>query len=51
MVTESLQEPVEHDVASVGAVLVAGIVLLALVVGAGVLVAQLVDVVSWFAVG
>jgi len=51
MVTESIQEPVEHDVASAGAVLAAGLVLLALVVGAGVAVAQLVDVLAWFAAG
>ena len=50
MTTEPLTEPVEHDVAAVGAVVTAGVVLLAFVVGAAFLVAQLVDVVSWFAV-
>ena len=50
MTTEPLTEPVEHDIAAAGAVVAAGAVLLALVVGAAFVVAQLVDVVSWFAV-
>ncbi|ASR55367.1 hypothetical protein CBP52_09990 [Cellulomonas sp. PSBB021] len=50
MTTEPLTEPVEHDIAAVGAVVTAGVVLLAFVVGAAFVVAQLVDLVSWFAV-
>lgn len=37
----------EHDTASLGAVLVAGLILVGLVVGAATLVAQLVDLASW----
>ncbi len=51
MTTEPVHELVEHDVASVGAVVAAGVVLLALVVGAALVVAQVVDVMSWFAAG
>jgi len=50
MTTEPLTDPVEHDVRSAGAVVAAGAVLVALVVGAAFLVAQLVELVSWFAV-
>ncbi|GEA84929.1 MAG: hypothetical protein NVV70_09755 [Cellulomonas sp.] len=51
MTTESAHELVEHDVASAGAVVAAGVVLLALVVGAAFVVAQVVDVMAWFAAG
>jgi hypothetical protein len=47
MTTHDIHEPVEHDIAGVGAVVAAGLVLLALVVGAAVLVAQVVDLASW----
>jgi len=39
----------EHDAASMSAVLVAGVILTGLLVGAAVLVAQLVDVLAWAA--
>ena len=39
--------PGEHDIASLGAVVVAGLLLAGLLVGAAVVVAQVVDVVVW----
>ncbi|MBT0994230.1 hypothetical protein KIN34_08015 [Cellulomonas sp. DKR-3] len=49
MTTHDIHEPVEHDTAGVGAVVAAGVVLLALVVGAAALVAQVVDLATWVA--
>ena len=37
----------EHDTASLGAVVVAGVILVGLIVGAAALAAQLVDLASW----
>ncbi|HWJ83800.1 MAG TPA: hypothetical protein VNR62_00135 [Cellulomonas sp.] len=37
----------EHDTASLGAVVAAGLILVGLLVGAAVVVAQVVDVVIW----
>ncbi|WP_199737645.1 hypothetical protein [Cellulomonas sp. PhB150] len=48
MATTHPHQPLrEHDTASLGAVVTAGVILVALLVGAAVLVAQVVDVVIW----
>ena len=42
-----LPEVVEHDTASLGAVVVAGLILVGLVVGVALIASQLLDVVAW----
>ncbi|WP_186812733.1 hypothetical protein [Cellulomonas composti] len=47
MVTHDIHPPVEHSTASLGAVVVSGVVLLGLLVGSAFALAQLVDLLAW----
>ncbi|MET0787807.1 MAG: hypothetical protein ABWY33_01075 [Cellulomonas sp.] len=44
-------EPVEHDVRSLGAVVVSGVVLVALLVGAAGVIGAIVDLAGWALAG